>query len=208
MARKPRIEYEGAVYHVMNRGDRGGGIFKDRLDYELFTMTMGEVCRRTGWRVHAYVLMPNHFHWLIETPEADLVRHWEQVRYGWYAGSREFGEKLLEKLSSAVEGKQRTSYSGEAMREHDEHEAERLIRKGMASLEIDEDDLARLPKGHELKALLAWVAHKQTMASLAWLSNRLQMGFPTALSAYIRRIDVAQSGSVSRLKKHLQKVIL
>lgn len=34
---------------------------------------MAEVCERTGWRLHAYVLMPNHFHWLLETPEANLV---------------------------------------------------------------------------------------------------------------------------------------
>jgi REP element-mobilizing transposase RayT len=73
MARKPRIEYEGAVYHVMNRGDRGGRVFKDRLDYELFLKTMGEACEKTGWRLHAYALMPNHFHWLLETPEANLA---------------------------------------------------------------------------------------------------------------------------------------
>jgi putative transposase len=49
MARKARIEYEGAVYHVMNRGDRGGKVFKDELDYELFVNTTSEVCKRTGW---------------------------------------------------------------------------------------------------------------------------------------------------------------
>ena len=41
MARKPRIEYAGAVYHVMNRGDRGGKVFKDDLDYELFIKFQG-----------------------------------------------------------------------------------------------------------------------------------------------------------------------
>ena len=73
MARKPRIEYAGAVYHVMNRGDRGGEVFRDRQDYELFTSATGEACRRTGWKIHCYVLLPNHFHWLLETPEPNLV---------------------------------------------------------------------------------------------------------------------------------------
>ena len=73
MARKPRVEYEGAVYHVMNRGDRGRKIFRDRVDYELFWGALGAVCRRCGWRVHAHAALPNHFHWLVETPEANLV---------------------------------------------------------------------------------------------------------------------------------------
>ena len=73
MARKPRIQYAGAVYHVMNRGDRGGKTFRDRLDYDLFLQATGEVCERAGWRLHAYALLPNHFHWLVETPQANLV---------------------------------------------------------------------------------------------------------------------------------------
>jgi putative transposase len=73
MARKPRVEYAGAVYHVMNRGDRGEPAFKDKLDYELFLSATSEVCKRTGWRIHAWVLLPNHFHWLLETPAANLV---------------------------------------------------------------------------------------------------------------------------------------
>jgi len=57
----------------MNRGDRGGKVFLDELDYGLFIGAMGEVCRRTGWRIHAFAMLPNHFHWLVETPEANLV---------------------------------------------------------------------------------------------------------------------------------------
>jgi REP element-mobilizing transposase RayT len=73
MPRKPRIEYNGAVYHVMNRGDRGGRIFKDKLDHGMFLATLGECCARCGWRIHSYCLMPNHFHILLETPEGNLV---------------------------------------------------------------------------------------------------------------------------------------
>jgi REP element-mobilizing transposase RayT len=73
MARKLRIEYPGALYHLMNRGDRREPIFKDDKDRELFLETLGQACAKTGWRVHAYCLMPNHFHLVIETPQANLV---------------------------------------------------------------------------------------------------------------------------------------
>lgn len=73
MARKARVEFAGAVYHVLDRGDRREAIFKDDADRRRFLETLGEVCQRTGWRVHAYVLMTNHYHFLLETPQANLV---------------------------------------------------------------------------------------------------------------------------------------
>ena len=62
MARKLRVEYPGAVYHVMNRGDRREPIFQDDQDQKRFLETLAECCAKTGWQVHAYCLMPNHFH--------------------------------------------------------------------------------------------------------------------------------------------------
>ena len=53
MARKLRVEYEGAVYHVINRGDRREPIFKDDEDRLGFVATLGEACAKTGWQVHA-----------------------------------------------------------------------------------------------------------------------------------------------------------
>jgi putative transposase len=73
MARKLRIQYPGAVYHVMNRGDRREAIFHDDADRQRFIETLGEACGKTGWQVHAYCLMPNHFHLVIETPRPNLV---------------------------------------------------------------------------------------------------------------------------------------
>ena len=57
MARKARVEFEGAVYHVLGRGDRREAIFRDDAERERFLATLGEACLRTGWRVHALVLM-------------------------------------------------------------------------------------------------------------------------------------------------------
>ena len=73
MARAVRVEYEGAWYHVMARGNRREKIFVDDKDREIFLKTLGEVCGMTGWEVHAWVLMTNHYHFVIRTPEANLV---------------------------------------------------------------------------------------------------------------------------------------
>jgi REP-associated tyrosine transposase len=73
MPRKLRIQYPGAIYHVMNRGNRREAIFADAQDQTRFLETLGEVCQKTGWQVHAYCLMKNHFHLVVETPQPNLV---------------------------------------------------------------------------------------------------------------------------------------
>lgn len=73
MPRKLRVEYPGAIYHVMNRGDRRESIFKDNVDHRRFLETLAEACGKTDWQMLAYCLMPNHFHLVVETPQANLV---------------------------------------------------------------------------------------------------------------------------------------
>jgi REP-associated tyrosine transposase len=73
MARKLRVQYPGAIYHVMNRGDHSETVFRDARDPELFLNTLAEACAKTDWQVHAFCLMSNHFHLVIETPRANLV---------------------------------------------------------------------------------------------------------------------------------------
>ena len=73
MARKLRVEYPGAIYHVMSRGDQREPIFKDEEDRKRFLATLGEACGKTGWQVHALCLMPNHFHLVVGTPQPNLV---------------------------------------------------------------------------------------------------------------------------------------
>src|SRR5947209_17225767 len=73
MPRKIRIQFPGAIYHAMSRGDRGEGIFLDDVDRQDFRKTLAEACQKTDWQLHAYCLMRNHFHLVVETPNADLV---------------------------------------------------------------------------------------------------------------------------------------
>ncbi|MFW2440166.1 MAG: transposase [Arenicellales bacterium] len=74
MPRPQRIEYEGAFHHVMNRGRGRMTIFHDDAYYEVFLETLQEASKRFDAVIHAYCLMKNHYHLLIETPRANLSR--------------------------------------------------------------------------------------------------------------------------------------
>jgi REP element-mobilizing transposase RayT len=79
MARPLRIEFPGALYHVTSRGNRQENIFESSEDANLFLSTLGEVCERYNWLCHAYCLMPNHYHLLTETPDANLSKGMRQL---------------------------------------------------------------------------------------------------------------------------------
>src|SRR6202035_4809593 len=83
MARQVRIQFEGAVYHVMARGDRRESIIGGDKDRRMFIETLGEACEKTGWLVDAWVLMSNHYHVVLRTPQANLVAgmRWLQNTY-------------------------------------------------------------------------------------------------------------------------------
>ena len=99
MARKLRVEYPGAIYHVMNRGDRREPIFRDDEDRQRFLETLGEACAKTGWQVHALCLMPNHFHLVVETPQPNLVAGMKWL-LGTYTGRFNRRHKLFGHLFS------------------------------------------------------------------------------------------------------------
>ncbi len=86
MARPLRVEYEGAVYHVTARGNERGQIFFSKRDYEKFKEYMAAAKEKYGLILHAYVLMTNHYHLLIETPEKNLskIMHYINSSYTTY----------------------------------------------------------------------------------------------------------------------------
>ena len=317
MPRKARVEFEGAVYHVMCRGNRQEKVFRDERDNKQFMETLGEACDRCGWRVHAFVLMGNHYHLLLETPEANLVagmqwlqgtyttrfnvrhkerghlfqgrykallvsgepgyfstvagyvhlnparvkgynfggtkledhvwssypayltgskrpkwlcvdrvlgcmglgdtldgrkvyrayiqkrmlemRHsaepwkaeveWKNIRRGWCFGDDLFRKEMVGRLDGALEPSRRESFSGPEVKRHDEMEAERLVKMGMKTLTLSEDDLDLLIKGAPAKYAIAWVVRKNTAVRTRWIKDRLKMGSATNFSDYLRRIE-------------------
>ena len=83
MARPLRIERAGAWYHLTARGNERQAIFRAPRDYQHFCELLAEAVERFGWRLHAYVLMKNHFHLMVETPKPNLSRgmQWLGVSY-------------------------------------------------------------------------------------------------------------------------------
>ena len=79
MARPLRIEFPGALYHVTSRGNARQRVFRDDEDRKTFLATLAWVVARFGWRCHAYCLMDNHVHLLIETPQPNLSRGMRQL---------------------------------------------------------------------------------------------------------------------------------
>lgn len=73
MARRIRIEYPGAVYHVLNRGNYRSFLFESPGACQSFLECLGQCCLAQGWRVHAWVLLGNHYHLCVETPQPNLV---------------------------------------------------------------------------------------------------------------------------------------
>ena len=190
MARKLRIQSLGAIYHVMNRGDRREDIFEDDQDRLRFLETLGEACEKTGFQIHAYCLMRNHFHLVVETPQANLVagmkwflgtytsryhrRHKEfkPVERGWFLGEEAFRQALLEQ----VQERPGPSHFGEAVQAGAEAQAERWIERGLQQLKWSQEELASRPKGDAGKVRLAMELRRQTTVPLAWIAQRLQMG--------------------------------
>jgi putative transposase len=336
MARKPRIEFAGAVYHVISRGDRGEPIYQDDEDRRFFLQFLGEVCERTGWLIHAFVVMTNHYHLLLETPEANLVvgmkwlqgtytqrfnlRHglgghlfqgrykallidgeepghflqassyihlnpvraglvkanqplriypwssfpsyvasprkriewvyvdrvmgelgyqkdsrgsrqkygrymeelakrsregdgkremeekWKPLRRGWYMGGEGFLSRLLELMGKNLEGKSRESYWGDELRDHDERQALKMLKKGLEGLGINKSELEAQAKGAVEKQVLAWWLRKKTVVSRRWISEELGMGDLSRVTSAVRKVNMGKEREIRRCKMQLEKI--
>jgi len=206
MARKLRIEYPGAIYHIMSRGDHGEDIFRCDPDRESFLQTLGQACEKTDWQVHAWCLMRNHFHLVVETPKPNLGEHGiqqdspagraefekamearrlaeegadpEAELPGWCIGSQAFRQELLEQMRHRAG----PEHYGPEVRESAEEKANRIVAEELRSLGWREADLAERPKGHPEKVRIAARLRADTTMTLAWVAGRLRMGTRTHLA--------------------------
>lgn len=110
MARQLRIEYEGAFYHITSRGNQKEKIFWDDKDREEFKRILNKTKERYGYKLHAYVLMDNHYHLLIETPHANLKQIMQNINtsYTVYANKRHkrFGHLLQGRYKAFIVDKE------------------------------------------------------------------------------------------------------
>ena len=333
MPRSVRVEFEGAIYHVMSRGDRGERIFLNDRDRICFLETLGEACQRSGAVIYSYVLMVNHYHLLLGTPEGNLVKamqwlqgtyaarfnakhrmrghlfqgrykaiavdsdvpdygrvvsdyihlnparaglldgekpelieyrwssfpgickgreipawldgesvlwwhHWKigrsrdrgeyasylqrramecldekarkwqeeewiPLRRGWFLGSEEFRVRL-EKLVSGVVGKRkRKSYKGEALKTHDEGDAQRLLARALECLGLDLEAVEAKRKNDVRKQALAWLVKTNTVVDDEWVCQTLGMGDRSNISRAVGRFRRRKEKPVIALIKKL-----
>ena len=79
MTRPLRLEFAGALYHITSRGNRQEAIYELDTDREGFLSVLADVCKTYNWECHAYCLMDNHYHLLVETPDANLSKGMRQL---------------------------------------------------------------------------------------------------------------------------------
>jgi REP element-mobilizing transposase RayT len=97
MPRQARIQYPGAMYHVMSRGNRRQTIYLGDVDRHDFLKTLGEACQKTGWQIHAFCLMSHHYHLVVEMRlefaqiKAERIigeeLRWDAKRWTWHHGA-------------------------------------------------------------------------------------------------------------------------
>jgi putative transposase len=99
MSRPLRVEYPGAIYHVMSRANSRQRIFRDEADYERLVEGMAQTVSRFGWELFSFVLMPNHFHLFFRTPQPSLSRGMQYLASGyanWFAKKHRCPGHLLQ----------------------------------------------------------------------------------------------------------------
>jgi REP element-mobilizing transposase RayT len=170
MARKLRIEYPGALYHLMSHGDRREPLFKKDQDRELFLETLGQACGKTGWPVHAYGLRSHPFHLVLETPPPNL-----SAARKWFLGT------YTSRFNPFMKARRGDQY-GPELRAADEAQAQKLVRAERRRRHWPERELARRRQGDAPKVAMAWRLRRETPMTLKCIAARLQMAAWTSLS--------------------------
>ena len=153
----------------MNRGDRRQRIFRDATDRQRFVETLGEVCAKTGWPVHTYVLRPSPFHWVVETPQSHRVAGMKGL-LGTDPSRFNRRAKLFGHLFSGRSKSLIVDGSGSG-----------YLKSVGAYVHLNpvrgqEADLKPRPKGDSVKVVLAARWRAETTMTVGWIAERLAMG--------------------------------
>ena len=164
MARKLRVEYPEAIYHVMNRGDRREPIFKDDTDRRRLEEPLEQ---RRGAQDHL---------------------EYKAIRRGWFLGDEALKKELLAQMSDKA-GK---SHYGYELRESAEAKAkaERIVTEEMKRLEWSREECERRHKRDHGKTGIARQLRRETIVTLGWIAARLQMSSVSMVAHCLRRLDI------------------
>jgi REP element-mobilizing transposase RayT len=188
MARKIRIEYAGACYHVINRGNYRSWIFETEGSRRSFLACLRQCCEAQGWLLHAWVVMGNHFHLCIETPHPNLV---EGMRWLQSTFSNRFNR--FRKVNGHVfQGRYKAILlDGEAVGPVCHYIHLNPVRAGLTAC----DGLQDYVDGsfHQLR--------ERYLAPNRWIAERLHMGAVSTVQSLISRHRENGGGSDSNWRK-------
>jgi hypothetical protein len=125
-----------------------------------------------------------------------------QVKRGWYIGSAEFREKLLEKLQSMAGG---DNFRSSQKREHNEAVAERLLAIALLELDVSEEALLAMKSNRLEKQALAWLLKSETTVTGEWLSSCLRPGHASNCSRALKRFREGRDPAIEELTRRLGK---
>ena len=209
MPRPLRLEYDGALYHLLSRGDRREDIFWSDADRTLFLGTLDRACEKT-WRQKGSVLAICTFSLLL-TGAGDVLRplriEYEGAMYHllsrgdrrediyWDDRDREVFLDLLGQACARTGWEVHASclMSNHFRSETDLEVAARIVAAGMKELGWQASDLAFRRKGDPAKVVLARQVREQTALSLQWIAERLQMGSWSYVGNLLRQAESANS---------------
>jgi putative transposase len=178
MARPLRIEFPGGLYHVTSRGDRREDIYLNDADRQRWLELLGEVCTRHNWLCHAYCLMDNHFHIVIETVDGNLSAGMRQLN-GVYT---QWHNRTHGRVGHVFQGRfkaiivQRESYLLELAR----YVVLNPVRAGICAM----------PEHWPWSSYLAMVgqAHRPNWLHTEWLLAQFGNQYAKAVAAYIDHV--------------------
>jgi REP element-mobilizing transposase RayT len=222
MPRKMRVEYSGAMYHVMSRGDQRDAIFLDDVDRHESIKTLAEACQKTDWWVHAFCLMKNHYHMVIETPNGNLVAgmQWLQSTYTIRLNNRHTlaghvlsGRYKAQLVEGSGSGYLRTACDyvhlnpGSTRLETATAKAERLIANELMRLSWTSEHLIRRPKSDPLKLALAARLRRETTLSIKQIAGRLNLGKPKGAKSNLHKWMKGPPDDASQPKLDIERAI-
>ena len=110
-------------------------------------------------------------------------------------------------MGKNLEGKTRESYLGDELRDHDERQALKMLKRGLEVFGINESDLEAKAKGALEKQVLAWWLRKKTVVSRKWISEKLRMGDLSRVTNAVRKVNSGKESEIRRWKMQLGGIL-
>jgi Transposase IS200 like len=213
--RRLRLQYPGAIYHLMARVNGRQDIVRDDVDRKRLQEQLGKAAIRCSWRVYAFAIMSNHLHVVLKTPEPNLSRGmqsflsglsdlpespWKEAYHGWILGSGAF----IERIRAMVRGDPRRERRRES-RLLQSLPLSRVIDVVCASYAIDRSEMSRRGSRHPARAALVHLARSRTMATNTELAGLLGLSRAESVPNLTRRFG-AWLATDARLRRQLRSL--